>query len=79
MKVQDLNDNDPVLSLPSSQVAAINSPVGTTIFTLFGVDYDFGENGTTGLTYQVQSNNNFEISGSTHELKNTQVLTSVIF
>lgn len=69
MTVLDLNDNDPSLNIPSSQNAAINSPIGTTIYTLFAVDPDFAENGTSGLTYQVLDNDNFMIDNQKN-LKN---------
>ena len=61
MQVLDENDNDPVLNLPNSQNVVINSPAGTTIYPLFAVDPDFGNNGTAGLSYQVLENDNFMI------------------
>lgn len=63
MTVLDQNDNYPTLSVPNKQAAAVNAPIGTTIYSFFGVDPDFRENGTTGLRYEVRDNGNFFIDG----------------
>lgn len=71
MTVLDINDNTPSLSLPASQDVAVNSPAGFSIYSVFAIDPDFGDNGTAGLSYSVRGNANFEMDGQM--LKNTYV------
>ncbi|XP_067928117.1 neural-cadherin-like [Watersipora subatra] len=68
MTVQDLNDNDPRLNLPDSQVVKVDLPAGSVIYSVFATDPDYDINGTNGLAYTVTGNSNFEMDGN--DLKN---------
>ena len=77
MTVQDLNDNDPRLNLPDSQVVKVDLPAGSVIYSVFATDPDYDINGTNGLAYSVTGNSNFEMDGN--DLKNKYAALLLIF